>query len=31
LLTPAMLLIPDIISKRLGFRVADHQFEDEAP
>ena len=30
LLTPAMLLIPDIISKRLGFRVADHQFEDEA-
>ena len=31
LLTPAMLLIPDIISKRVGFRVADHQFEDEAP
>ena len=30
LLTPAMLLIPDIISKRLGFRVADHQFEDGA-
>ncbi|MBT4211255.1 MAG: efflux RND transporter permease subunit [Porticoccaceae bacterium] len=30
LLTPAMLLIPDIISKRLGFRIADHQFEDEA-
>jgi multidrug efflux pump len=30
LLTPAMLLLPGIISKRLGFRVADHQFEDEA-
>jgi multidrug efflux pump len=30
LLTPAMLLIPGIVSKRLGFRVADHQFEDEA-
>jgi len=30
LLTPAMLLIPGIISKRFGFRVADHQFEDEA-
>jgi len=30
LLTPAMLLMPDIISKRLGFRIADHQFEDEA-
>lgn len=30
LLTPAMLLIPDIISKCLGFRIADHQFEDEA-
>jgi multidrug efflux pump len=31
LLTPAMLLIPGIISKRFGFRVADHQFDDEAP
>ena len=30
LLTPAMLLLPEIISKRLGFRVADHQFEDDA-
>lgn len=29
LLTPAMLLIPDKLSKRLGFRVADHQFEDD--
>ena len=29
-LTPAMLLIPGILSKRFGFRVADHQFEDEA-
>ena len=28
LLTPAMLLLPGIISQRLGFRVADHQFED---
>lgn len=28
LLTPAMLLLPGIISRRLGFRVADHQFED---
>jgi hypothetical protein len=23
-------LLPEIISKRLGFRVADHQFEDDA-
>jgi multidrug efflux pump len=30
LLTPAMLLLPEIMSKRLGFRVADHQFEDDA-
>jgi multidrug efflux pump len=30
LLTPAMLLLPGIISKRLGFRVAEHQFEDDA-
>ena len=30
LLTPAMLLIPGIVSKRFGFRIADHQFEDEA-
>ena len=30
LLTPAMLLIPEMLSKRLGFRVADHQFEDDA-
>jgi multidrug efflux pump len=30
LLTPAMLLLPGIISKRLGFRVVEHQFEDEA-
>ena len=29
LLTPAMLLLPGIISKRFGFRVADHQFPDE--
>ncbi|MDA8734780.1 efflux RND transporter permease subunit [Porticoccaceae bacterium] len=29
LLTPAMLLLPGIISKRFGFRVADHQFADE--
>ncbi len=29
LLTPAMLLVPEIVSKWLGFRVADHQFEDE--
>jgi multidrug efflux pump len=29
LLTPAMLLLPGTVSKRLGFRVADHQFEDE--
>ena len=29
LLTPAMLLLPEIISKRLGMRVADHQFEDD--
>ncbi|MDA8664320.1 efflux RND transporter permease subunit, partial [Porticoccaceae bacterium] len=29
LLTPAMLLLPEIISKWLGFRVADHQFEDD--
>ena len=29
LLTPAMLLLPEIISKRLGVRVADHQFETE--
>jgi multidrug efflux pump len=28
LLTPAMLLLPGIISRRLGFRGADHQFED---
>lgn len=28
LLTPAMLLIPEIISKRFGVRVAEHQFED---
>jgi len=31
LLTPAMLLLPGIFSKRFGFRVAEHQFEDEAP
>ena len=30
LLTPAMLLLPELISKRFGVRVADHQFEDEA-
>jgi len=24
-----MLLLPEIISKRLGMRVADHQFEDD--
>jgi multidrug efflux pump len=29
LLTPAMLLLPEIVSKWLGFRVADHQFEDD--
>ena len=29
LLTPAMLLLPEIISKRLGMRVADRQFEDD--
>ena len=29
LLTPAMLLLPEIVSKRLGVRVADHQFETE--
>jgi len=29
LLTPAMLLIPEKLSKRLGFRVADHQFGDD--
>ncbi|MDB2554813.1 efflux RND transporter permease subunit [Porticoccaceae bacterium] len=29
LLTPAMLLLPGIISKRFGFRVANHQFADE--
>ena len=29
LLTPAMLLLPGIISKRFGFRVAEHQFADE--
>ena len=29
LLTPAMLLIPEMLSKRLGFRVANHQFEDD--
>ncbi len=29
LLTPAMLLLPEIISKRLGVRVANHQFETE--
>jgi multidrug efflux pump len=29
LLTPAMLLLPEIISKRLGVRVAEHQFETE--
>jgi len=23
------LLLPEIISKRLGMRVADHQFEDD--
>lgn len=28
LLTPAMLLLPEIISKRFGFRVAEHRFED---
>lgn len=28
LLTPAMLLIPGIISKRLGVRVAEHQHQD---
>ena len=30
LLTPAMLLLPEIISKRFGVRVAEHQYEDEA-
>ena len=29
LLTPAMLLLPGIIAKRLGFKVAEHQFKDE--
>jgi multidrug efflux pump len=28
LLTPAMLLIPEIISKRFGIRVAEHQHND---
>jgi len=30
LLTPAMLLLPEIISKRFGVRVASHQFEEGA-
>ena len=30
LLTPAMLLVPEIVSKRLGFRIAGHQFSDNA-
>ncbi len=30
LLTPAMLLLPEVISKRVGVRVASHQFEDDA-
>ncbi len=29
LLTPAMLLLPEILSKRLGFRVAAYQFNDD--
>ncbi|MGX4677278.1 efflux RND transporter permease subunit [SAR92 clade bacterium H246] len=29
LLTPAMLLLPEILSKRLGFRVAAYQFDDD--
>ena len=29
LLTPAMLLLPGVISKKLGFKVAEHQFEDD--
>jgi len=29
LLTPAMLLLPGIIAKRFGFKVAEHQFKDE--
>ena len=29
LLTPAMLLLPEIVSKRLGVRVAERQFETE--
>lgn len=29
LLTPAMLLLPEILSKRLGFRVATYQFDDD--
>lgn len=28
LLTPAMLMLPELISARFGVRVADHQFED---
>jgi multidrug efflux pump len=29
LLTPAMLLLPEILSKRLGFRVAAYQFDED--
>jgi multidrug efflux pump len=29
LLTPAMLLLPEILSKRLGFRIAAYQFDDD--
>ena len=29
LLTPAMLMLPELISARFGVRVADHQFEDD--
>ena len=29
LLTPAMLMLPELVSARFGVRVADHQFEDD--
>jgi len=30
LLTPAMLLLPEMISRRIGVRVASYQFEDDS-
>jgi len=30
LLTPAMLLLPGVVSKKLGFKVVEQQFEDDA-